>query len=51
VVALGKTIEEAMNKCLEYASQIEGDDVKYGKDIAKKTKEAIENGKKVGIKF
>ena len=51
VVALGKTIDEAMRRCLKYASLVEGDEIKYVKDIAKKTKEAIENGIKAGIKF
>jgi hypothetical protein len=50
VVAIGKTIDEAMAKCLEYAGMVQADELKYGKDIAKKTKEAMDSGVKIGIK-
>jgi hypothetical protein len=51
VVGIGKTIDEAMKSCLKYASQIEGDEIKYSKDIETRAKEAISNGTKMGIKL
>ena len=51
VVAWGNTLEEATKKCLEYAEQVEADDLDFDKTIFDKTGESIKAGEKFGIDF
>lgn len=51
VVALGNTVEEATKKAIEYAEQIEADELCFDSNVFDKAGEAIKSGEKFGIKF
>lgn len=51
VIGFGNTVDEAVERVLEYAKQIEADGLEYDPAMFDKAKEQIKSGEKFGIKF
>ena len=51
VTAIGNTIDEAINLCIERANQVKGEGIQFDESTFDKAKESIKEGTKYGIIF